>query len=75
MSFTDGKPWVVTEHDTNTKWGTRPYERRLRCLPCGHVFVEGDVCRFVYANGPSSPFPYGNFFTCQSFVWYIKIKL
>ena len=62
MSFTDGKPWVVTKEDVEAKWGTR--EHHLRCLLCGYLFKNGDVCRFVYANFANSPFNYGNFFTC-----------
>ena len=63
MSFTDQKPWVVTEDQTKLHWGSNKLGK-LRCQLCGHTFKTGDTCRFVFANFENSPFRGGNFFTC-----------
>lgn len=60
MSFTDQKPFTVT--DKSLKGFTR-YGKRFGCSLCSHDFKEGDVARWVYAN--STPgLCTGNFFVC-----------
>jgi formate-dependent nitrite reductase cytochrome c552 subunit len=57
VSFTDGKPCVVTPRHLETRWGGYPAKDYFRCRMCGHHFVEGDVFRWVYTN--NLPNPYG----------------
>ncbi len=64
MSFTDQKPFVVTEKQLSQRWGTRTKDGALMCNICGHKFNEGENARWVYANGESSNGS-GNFFTCD----------
>lgn len=68
MSFTDGKPWTVTEDDMKTRWGgidARAERSRFRCLLCGHRFEVGDTARWVYLN--STPgVACGNAFVCSA---------
>jgi hypothetical protein len=59
-SFTNGKPWRVTQEQANSK---RWAGVGLACSLCGHKFTAGDVARWVYAN--STPEAHcGNFFVC-----------
>ena len=60
MSWTDQKPQLATEADTQRKWaGGKPGER-FRCYLCGHKFVVGDTWRF------SAHTKYSNFLVCAS---------
>lgn len=58
MSFTDQKPWTVTDEDTKRPWSGHRDGSRFRCMLCGHRFVAGDLARWVYAWKPH------NFFVC-----------
>lgn len=51
MSFTDQKPFVVTEKHTKGMWGGGRNGIFFRCYLCGHKFVVGDIARWVYSNG------------------------
>ena len=55
-SFTNGKPWIVTDGDTKASWSGSP--NRFRCGLCDHLFAEGDVARFQFMK--SAP----NFLIC-----------
>ncbi len=46
MSFTDQRPFTATADQVKMKWGGG-----FHCKLCGHKFGEGDVVRWVYANG------------------------
>jgi len=60
MSFTNQKPFVVTEESLK---GFTRYGKRFGCSLCSHIFAEGDNVRWVYAN--STPdLCTGNFFVC-----------
>ena len=48
MSFTDCKPWIVTEEDCKRPWSGHP--RNFRCYMCGHRFKVGDTVRWQYTN-------------------------
>jgi hypothetical protein len=61
MSFTDGKPWVVTEAQTKLAWGGG-----FHCRLCGHDFKAGDTARWIFANFTGSPSHYGNFLVCTA---------
>lgn len=63
MSFTDGKPWVVTDKDCRAKWGGADNGKRFRCYLCGHKFVPGDVARWQYTN--DTPDAGGNPMVCK----------
>ena len=63
MSFTNQQPFSVTNNDISGFTGGR---RSFNCSLCGHVFVVGDVARWVYANFADSPVRCGNFFVCQN---------
>lgn len=61
MSFTDQKPFTVTDKMLTYTWGGGG----LRCSLCGMKFKSGDVARWVYCN--SSPeLKCHNFMTCQN---------
>ncbi len=60
MSFTDGKPFIVTEKQVALKWGTSGSP--LRCGCCGHTFAEGDTAHWQYTN--DTPGAGGNPFVC-----------
>lgn len=54
MSFTDGKPVIVTQEHLKAHWGGRdPRKCPFRCMMCGHRFELGDTFRFVYTNNIS----------------------
>lgn len=50
MSFTDGKPWIATTKDTQTRWSSGKPGEHFRCGMCGHNFVVGDQVRWQYTN-------------------------
>lgn len=58
MSFTDRKPFVVTDHDAKARRGGD-----FKCSLCGTLFKSGDTARWVYANGTPGACT-GNFFVC-----------
>lgn len=60
MSFTDGKPWVVTDEDVALRWGGCS-GGRLACGICGHQFNAGETCRWQFAGGKGVC----NFIVCQ----------
>lgn len=62
MSFTDRKPFTVTEKDVAS---FSRYKKRFNCRLCGHNFDAGDTARLIYANGAESPVHCGNFFVCS----------
>ncbi len=49
--WTNGKPFVVTEHMMSLPWSGYRDGRTLRCHLCGVFFKPGDVARFVWCNG------------------------
>jgi len=59
MSFTDQKPFVVTEEQTKVHWGGGFW-----CKLCGHRFKAGDTARWVYANSTPGA-GCGNFMVCD----------
>lgn len=64
MSFTNRKPFLVTERDLTRPWSGKKDGSRFNCGICGNRFKVGDTVRWIYANGtPGAPF--GNFFVCQ----------
>ena len=50
MSFTDQKPFIVTEEICNSRWSGGARGKYFRCNLCGHRFVLGDVVRWIYSN-------------------------
>ena len=62
MSFTNGKPFVVTKKDLETRWSCGEPGEYLRCALCGHRFEEGETCRWQYTNDVHGAF--GNPFVC-----------
>lgn len=60
MSFTDQKPFVVTE---KTYSSFVRLKRRWGCSLCEKKFEVGDTARWVYANSTSGLHT-GNFFVC-----------
>lgn len=58
MSFTDGKPFTVTEEQTKLRWGGGFW-----CKLCGHAFIAGDTARWIYANSTPKACV-GNFMVC-----------
>lgn len=50
MSFTDGKPRIVTETECNARWSFGKPGEFFRCAFCGHKFIVGDSWRFLYTN-------------------------
>lgn len=62
--FTNQQPWTVTKEDETRPWSGKSDGSNFRCYLCGHKFKEGDVCRWVYSNGPQTPHHGGNFFVC-----------
>ena len=64
MSFTDGKPFVVTELHLRLPWSGGKEAKNFRCYLCGYRFKLGDVVRWQYTNdGTGSP---GNPLVCQA---------
>lgn len=68
MSFTDQKPFVVTEQQVTAPWGGHRDGRNFRCAWCGHHFKIGDVARWVFTNDgqPDTKGLSGNPFICSS---------
>ena len=64
MSFTDGKPWTVTEKDLTIRWSCGKPGERFRCYICGHKFIVGDVVRWQYTN--DTPGAAGNPLVCAA---------
>jgi hypothetical protein len=50
MSFTDGKPFVVTEEDTHLAWSGGENGKYFRCNLCGYKFKAGDIARWQFTN-------------------------
>lgn len=50
MSFTDQKPFIVTEEHTKARWCGYCDARMFRCAWCGHKFQVGDTARWVFTN-------------------------
>jgi hypothetical protein len=50
VSFTDGKPWTVTEEDLKAPWSGGKSGKYFRCYLCGHRFKLGDIARWQYTN-------------------------
>ena len=50
MSFTDGKPFVVTESQCRASWLGGKNGKHFRCGLCGHKFAVGDIARWQYTN-------------------------
>jgi hypothetical protein len=63
VSFTDGKPFVLSQRTVDGFKNVRK-ERDLACEMCGKEFIVGDDMRWVLANSysPST----GNFFVCAT---------
>lgn len=65
MSFTDQKPFVVTEADMLAPWNGYRDGRTFRCFLCGDFFGVGDIVRWIYTN--STPgCSAGNPFVCAA---------
>lgn len=73
MSFTDQKPFTVTEQDIHATWSgvrvskTATTHPVFRCAWCGHGFRVGDVARWVFTNvsGEETKGLAGNPFICS----------
>lgn len=63
MSFTDGKPWTVTEEDVGRMWSGGKNGKYFRCGLCGHKFQPGDYARWQYTN--DIPGAGGNPMVCE----------
>lgn len=63
MSFTNGKPWTVTEEDEHLDWSCGKDGKYFRCALCGHKFKAGDIARWQYTN--DVPGAGGNPMLCQ----------
>ena len=65
MSFTNRKPFTVTDKMCHQSWSGGKNGIYFRCGLCGHKFKAGDICRWVYMNStPESHF--GNFLVCEN---------
>lgn len=58
--FTDEKPHTATNQDV----AAMNQFRRFQCNLCGHEFKDGDIYRFVFANGTPNA-DCVNFFVCE----------
>jgi hypothetical protein len=63
MSFTDGKPHVVTHEDLTRPWSGHTDGSHFRCYLCGHRFKVGDVFRWQFTNNVKGAG--GNPFVCE----------
>lgn len=62
--FRNQQPWTVAQDDIKVSWSGGKDGKYFRCGLCGHKFVVGDTCRWVYMNStPTSKF--GNFLVCS----------
>ena len=50
MSFTDGKPFVVTEESRRAPWSGGKNGECFRCYLCGYKFKLGDTARWQFTN-------------------------
>lgn len=50
MSFTDQKPFIVTEEQPKLPWGGKTNGDNFRCACCGHRLQAGDTARWVFTN-------------------------
>lgn len=72
MGFTDQKRWVATEEDCKRSWSGAENGANFRCYLCGHKFLAGDGCRWVYSSArgfvDSDDKRWGviNFMTCDT---------
>ena len=62
-SFTNRKPFVVTDDDITKPWSGGKDGKYFRCYLCGHKFEPGDVARWEYTN--DTPGAGGNPMVCQ----------
>jgi hypothetical protein len=63
MSFTNGKPFRVTEKHMKAPWRGKTDGSQFRCYLCGVHFKEGDFVRWVYTNNIKGAG--GNPFVCD----------
>ena len=63
MSFTDQKPFIVSEKDLKTRWGGGKPGEYFRCGLCGYRFCLGDTARWQYTN--DTPEAWGNPMICE----------
>lgn len=63
MSFTDQKPFTLSDKQSKARWGGFS-GGRIRCSLCLKRFKVGDTVRWVYDNDGNSKCRAGNFFTC-----------
>ncbi len=74
MSFTDQKPFPVTEEHIQASWSGKRAAKGatthplFRCAWCGHRFKVGDVARWVFTNcaGEETKGIAGNPFICST---------
>lgn len=64
MSFTDGKPFIATEKDLQTRWSCGKPGEKFRCGLCGHKFAVGEMVRWQYTNDVHGAC--GNPFVCTA---------
>lgn len=50
-SFTNQKPFVVTETHLGYRWGGHSDGRNFRCFLCGRRFKAGDTVRWIFLHG------------------------
>lgn len=60
MSWTDQKPYTVTQEHLKLNWGGVG-RKNFRCGFCGHKFKKGDIARWVFTNHTKAG---GNPFIC-----------
>jgi hypothetical protein len=64
VSFTDGKPFTVTEEDIHKPWSGGANGKYFRCGLCGHKFVSGETARWQFTN--NIPGAGGNPLVCSA---------
>ena len=64
--LTPPSEWIKRKPFRVDMWAVSTFnrhERRFHCSLCNRTFCDGDVARWIYANGTGS-FGSGNFFVC-----------
>lgn len=63
MSFTDEKPFRVSQQDIHLPWSGGKGGKYFRCYLCGHKFQAGNIARWQYTN--DIPGAGGNPMVCE----------
>jgi len=66
-SFTNQRPFTVTDRDVVASWCGVPNGKNFRCAWCGYKFRIGDTARWVFTNNQGAVSGiHGNPFICAS---------